>query len=69
VLPTVPGNPPAVWFLAGGSVRFGLLPGHKSELLCLGGFVTRTELKPCVLWPGRNRTAGPFSGSYIFGSN
>jgi len=42
VLATGPGNPPAVRFLAGGSVRFGSLPGQKPEPRCLGGFVTRT---------------------------
>jgi len=69
VLATGPGNPPAVRFLASGSVWFGSLPGQKPEPLCLGGFVTRTGPKPCVFWPGRNRTVGPFRGSYIFGSN
>jgi len=69
VLATGPGNPPAVQFLTGGYVRFGSLPGQKPEPLCLGGFVTWNEPKPCVFWPGRNQTAGPFCGSYIFGSN
>jgi len=51
-----PSNPPAVRVLAGGSVRFGSLPGQKPEPLCLGGFVTQTEPKPCVF--GRVET-GP----------
>jgi len=66
---TGPGNPPAVQFLAGGLVRFGLLPGQNPEPLCLGWIVTRTEPKPCVFWPGETRTAGRFCGSYNFGSN
>jgi len=69
VLATGPGNPPAVRFLAGGSVRSGSLPSQKPEPLCLGRSVTQTEPKPCVFWPGRNRTVGPFCGSYIFSSN
>ena len=69
VLAMGPGNPPAVRFLADGSVQFGSLPGQKPEPLCLGGFVTRTEPEPCVFWPGRNRTVGPFCGSDIFGCN
>jgi len=43
VLGTGPGNPPAVRFLAGGSVQFSSLPGHNPKLCCLGGFVTRTR--------------------------
>jgi len=46
VLATGPGNPPAVQFLAGGSVRFGSKPGQKPKLLCLGGVVPQTGHKP-----------------------
>jgi len=69
VLATGLGNPPADRFLPGGSVRFRSLTGPKPQHLFLGGFVTRTEPKPCVVWPGGNGTAGPSCSSYIFGSN
>jgi hypothetical protein len=69
VLSIGPRNPPGVRFLAGGSVRIGSVPAPKHEPLCIGGVVTRTEPKPCVFGPGRNRTASLFCGSYIFGSN
>ena len=49
VLAMGPGNPQAVRFLAGGSVRFGSRTGQKPEPHCLGGFVTRTGHKPPVL--------------------
>jgi len=69
VLATGAGNPPAVRFLPSGSVRLGSVPSQTPEQLCLEGFVTRTDPKHCVIWHGWNRTAGPFSGSYNFGSN
>ena len=59
VLATGLGNPPAVQFLAGGSVRFGSLPSQKPDPLCLGGFVTRTGHKPEGFRPGWNWTAVP----------
>jgi hypothetical protein len=48
VLATGPGNPLAVRFFAGGSVRFGSKPGQESELRCLGGVGTWTGYKPTV---------------------
>jgi hypothetical protein len=64
-----PGNAPADWFLAGGSVQFGVLPGQKHDPHCLGWFVTRTGHKPAgVLWVG----TGPWFqlyGSNTFASN
>jgi hypothetical protein len=42
VLATGPVNPPAVWFLAGGSVWFGSKPGQNPDPHCVGGVVTWT---------------------------
>jgi len=61
VLATGPGNPPAVRFLAGGSVRFGSRPVQKTELRCIGGVETRTGHKPAVFWPGISCSRASFS--------
>jgi len=68
VLPTGPGNPPAIMFLAGGSVRFSSRPGQKPDPLSLGGFVTQTRHKPAGFWPDCTQTAVPFQVSYNFGT-
>jgi len=62
VLAMGPGNPPAVGFLAGGSVRFGYRPGEKPDLLCLGGVVTRTGHKPTGCWLGGTAPLVNFRG-------
>jgi hypothetical protein len=67
VLDTGLANQPAVRFLAGSSVQSCSLQSQKPKPLCLGGVVTRTGLKRCVFWLGKNLTMGPFWGSYIFG--
>jgi len=69
VLATGPGNPPAVCVFTGGLVQFGLLPSHKPNPRCLGGFFTRTGHKPAVFWPGCTRTASPFHHSSILPPN
>jgi len=56
VLPTGPGNPPAVRMLSGGSVRFGSRPSQKPNPPCLGAFVTRPRHRTVGIWPGWNRT-------------
>jgi hypothetical protein len=46
VLATGPGNPPAVRFLAGGSVRFGSLPGQKPNRYVLAGLLPGPNRNP-----------------------
>ena len=61
------GNPPAVGCLASGWVGLGSRPGQKPDPVCLGRVVTRTGHKSADSWPGWNRPAVPYSGSYNFG--
>jgi len=57
VLAMGPGNLPAVRVLTGSSDWFSSWPSETPDLLCLGGFVTRTRYRTTGVWPGWNRTA------------
>jgi hypothetical protein len=46
VLATCPGNPPAVWFLAGGLVWFGSTPGQKPDHTVLAGLLVGLDINP-----------------------
>jgi len=67
-IPTIPGNPPAVWVLTCGLVWFGSRPSQKPDPLCLGGVVPWTGYKPAVVWPGCTQTGVPYYGYCNFGS-
>jgi hypothetical protein len=53
-----PGNPSAVVVLTGDSVRFGARHGQKPDLVCLGGFVTRTGHRTEGICPGLEPDCG-----------
>jgi len=69
VLATVPGYPASVRVAPGTNTAVRIGNPQGTELGNKRWVVTRTGPKPCVFWLGRNRTAGLFCCSYIFGSN